>query len=216
MPLLKQSTSKLAGTSGSIVDISGASAPSTGQVLTATSESTANWQTPAAGGLYHRYVFGASDFDTPNNSDWTINAAAAIASDSINAALSIIRFDDTIEEGVGFTVFVPTGTTNIVFRFISRAQTAPSGSAKTVRPVVYVRESVDNSTIEAWLSATLMTPIDIPTNTNFQYDSQTIALSTLSMVAGRVAQFELTRRGTDGSDNLSGDWNLLNLVIEFT
>jgi hypothetical protein len=159
--------------------------------------------------------FGGADFDDPNSSNWTINAAAALAADSSNAGLVVRRFDDTTEEGVGFDVYLPVGSTNIIFRFVSRAQTAP-GSTQTVRPVLYVREIPDNAAVEAWSSATLMTTISIPNNANFQYDSQTIALSTLSLVAGRVAQFELTRRGTDGSDSLSGDWVLQTLVVEFT
>lgn len=35
-------------TTGAAVDVSGASPPSTGQVLTATSATTATWQTPGA------------------------------------------------------------------------------------------------------------------------------------------------------------------------
>jgi hypothetical protein len=201
-------------TASTIVVVSAATAPSSGQVLTATSGTVANWQTPTSSPL-QRYRFGAVDFDEPNNSNWTVAVGAELTSDSLNAALSVRRFDDTTEEGVGFDVYVPTGATTMTLRFVSRGQTAP-GSAKTVRPALYVRELPDNAAVEAWSVATLLTPVDIPTNTNWQYDSEAIALSTLSMVAGRMAQFELTRKGTDGSDNLSGDWTLQQLVVEFS
>jgi len=52
----------------------------------------------------------------------------------------------------------------------------------------------------------------MPANENFQYDSESIALSTLGLVAGRAAQFELTRLGTG---TLVGDWSLLGLTVSF-
>ena len=162
-----------------------------------------------------RYRFGAPDFDDPNNSNWTITVSAELTVDSTNNGLNVRRFDDTTEEGVGFEVYVPTGASSMLLRFVSRAQTAPGG-AVTVRPVLYVRELPDNAAVEAWSAATLLTALAIPTNALFQYDTQSIALSTLSMVGGRIAQFELTRRGTDGSDTLTGDWVLVQLVVEFT
>jgi hypothetical protein len=78
-----------------------------------------------------------------------------------------------------------------------------------------VRELLDNAAIEAF-AETDLTPLDFTTNTNWQYDSETIALSTLSLVAGRFAQFELTRQPADADDNLTGDWVLVQLVVEFT
>ena len=70
--------------------------------------------------------------------------------------------------------------------------------------------------MESWTSGTNLTAIDIPNNEFWQYDTQEIALSTLSLVAGRVVQFELTRVGTDGGDDLSGDWTLLAWQVKFS
>ena len=61
-----------------------------------------------------------------------------------------------------------------------------------------------------------MTAIDIPTNEFFHYDSQSIALTTLGLVAGRLAQFEMTRNTGSGSDTLVDDWNLLEVKVSFT
>jgi hypothetical protein len=62
-----------------------------------------------------------------------------------------------------------------------------------------------------------MTALSFPAvNPYFQYDSQTIALSSLNITAGNLVQFELTRYGASGSDTLSGDWVLLELEVEFS
>lgn len=162
--------------------------------------------------MFPRYVIFADQMMSPNNADWTVNAAASASADSLNNALVVRQFDDTTEEGIGFLVDIPANATNIIFNFKSRAQTAP-GAATTVLPRLYRREIVDNTAIGAWSGAYAMTAIDIPTNTRYQYDSQTIALSTLSLTAGRLVLIELTRNPADG---LTGDWNLLELKINFS
>jgi hypothetical protein len=164
---------------------------------------------------YPKFQFFADQFDVPLNSDWTVNAFAGSAADSNNAGLTVRLFDDTTSEGVGFIIRIPTGATNIIFKPISRAETAP-GSAQTVALSVYEREIPDNSAPTSWSSAYDLTDINIPTNENFQYDSQTIALSTLGLTAGSIHQFELVRDTADSGDTLSGDWALLMLGVEFS
>ena len=71
--------------------------------------------------------------------------------------------------------------------------------------------------VEAWSSGTNMTTLTMGTSNEFwQYDSQTITLSSLSITAGNLAQIEITRVGTDGSDTLVGDWDLLAIGVSFT
>ena len=110
---------------------------------------------------------------------------------------------------------IPEGSTNMAVELRSRTETAP-GTTDGVVPKLYVREVPDNASVEAWSAGTELTTISIPTNENFQYDTQTIALSSLSLVAGRVAQFELTRNPGAGADDLSGDWVLLEVKITFS
>ena len=156
--------------------------------------------------------FFADQFLNPINSDWAVNALAPASADTNNSGLIVRRFDDTTEEGIGFIIEIPDGATNIVLDFVSRAETAPGG-AQTVNTKLYVREMPDNAAVESWSAGTNLTALSMPANENFQYDSQTIALTTLGLVAGRVAQFELTRLGTG---TLSGDWTLLLLKVSFT
>lgn len=154
-------------------------------------------------------VFGGNDFAFPLNSDWGVNAFAALAADSNNAGLIVRRFDDATNEGVGFKLDIPTGVTTLNLRIKSRAETAP-GSSQTVRLLLYNRELPDNGAVEGWTSDAL-TNISIPNNENWQYDTDTITLTTLGATAGNVIQFELVRNATDAGDTLSGDWTLLQL-----
>ena len=157
----------------------------------------------------------ADMFENPVNSDWAVNALAPASADTNNNGLTVRRFDDTTEEGVGATVFIPSGVTNIIFRFRSRAETAP-GAAATVGVQVYEREMPDNGAVTAWSAGTQLTDIDIPTNENFQYDEQTLTLASLGLTAGNVHQFEWTRVNPTGGTELTGDWTLLAIEIDFS
>jgi hypothetical protein len=167
-------------------------------------------------GLSNEFIEIAADqLLSPNNADWTVNALAPLSADSNNLALSVRRFDDTIEEGVGFLVTPPTGATNIVFRFKSRAETAPAG-ARTVGLKLYNRGIPDNGAVESWSAGNALSDIDITTNEYWQYDEETIALSTLGVTANELTQFELTRINPVAGTELSGDWVLVVLAWKFT
>jgi hypothetical protein len=76
-----------------------------------------------------------------------------------------------------------------------------------------VREVVDNSTVESW-AETDLAALSIVANASWHYTSDTITLSTLSMVAGRNTLFEITRQPADSDDTLVGDWVVQLVVIE--
>jgi hypothetical protein len=163
---------------------------------------------------FPRYLFYGDQFITPNNADWTVNASASAAPDSLNNGLIIRAFDDTAEEGIGWMMEIPAGIIGLTFSIRARAQTAP-GVAKGVVPYLYSRQIPNNSAVSAWSAALVMSTLAIPTNTLYQYYSQSITLAALGLTAGNVIQFEMTRKGTDGNDTLSGDWNLLELKLNF-
>ena len=114
-------------------------------------------------------------------------------------------------KGIGFTVNIPSGATNMTLKIKSRAQTAP-GSTKVVKLRLYNREILDNSSVESWTYDAL-TDISIPTNANWQYDTDSISLSTLGATAGNSMQCELVRNASDAGDTLVGDWCLLQLEV---
>jgi hypothetical protein len=162
-----------------------------------------------------RFTFQADQFDSPVNANWAVNALAPAAADTVNAAIVVRRFDDTTEEGVGGLLTVPPGAVNATFYFKWRAQTAP-GAAAGVVLTYYTRSIPDNAAVGAWSAAVNFTTLSVPTNTNFQYDSQTISLATLGWTAGTLRQFEITRRGAQAGDTLTGDFCLAEMIVEFT
>ena len=159
-----------------------------------------------------KHTFPMDTLDSPNTADWAVNAFAALGADSNNNALRVRQFDDTTEEGIGFTLEVPDGTTNVTFKFRSRAETAP-GAAQTVSLVLYERELPDNGAITAWSAGTDFTDLSMPTNENWQYDEQTFTIATAGLTAGSTHQFEITR---DGAGTLVGDWTLTLFIVEFS
>jgi hypothetical protein len=160
-----------------------------------------------------RYVFTMDDgrINSPVTSDWAVNAHAPAAQDSNNSALTVRLFNDTAEEGIGFDIYIPTGTTSLKFTFQSRPETAP-GAARTVGLQFYERGLP--GAVDTWSSGYALDDIDITTNENWLTDIQTETLITLGLTAGQEYQIELTRDTPTGGTNLTGDWALRRLIVE--
>jgi hypothetical protein len=166
-------------------------------------------------GPYSLLRFPASALDSPLTADWAVNAFAPASADTANSALTVRRFDDTIEEGAGFQAYIPANAVNMKISLKSRAQTAPAG-VRTVGSKLYYRRLQDNTAISAW-SSLVLNDISIPTSLLFQDDAQVILFSAFSpvLVADSYYQFEYTRRAPVAGTNLVGDWDLWNLMVEF-
>jgi hypothetical protein len=85
-----------------------------------------------------------------------------------------------------------------------------------VQPRLYRRQIPDNIAVGAWSAALSLALLAIPTNTNWQYDTETISLATLGLTAGLNAFFELTRQGAAAGDTLAGNWNLYAVSVSFS
>ena len=86
---------------------------------------------------------------------------------------------------------------------------------------LYNRSIYDNGVTGTWgpgLTGTLLTPLDIPANTAFQYNTQTLALDNIGITgaSSRITQFELTRAAADPADTLVGDYDLIELNVTFS
>lgn len=159
--------------------------------------------------------FPALQLDNPNNADWAVNSLAPASADSNNNALTVRRFDDTVEEGVGLLVKVPAGATRIDFTFKSRAQTAPAG-ARTVGLELYTRSLPDDGAITAWSQLAQLSDVDIPANENFQDQTVGTVLANTNLVAGEVGQIEITRINPTGGTELTGDWVMAQVIVSFS
>jgi hypothetical protein len=158
-------------------------------------------------------TYFATSLDSPNNADWTVNALAPTVTDPTNAAIDVRQFSSTIEQGVGLFVPIPTGATNITFTYKGRAQTAP-GTASTLTMKLYTRtlQQATPAAVPAWTAATTFTAQTVPTNAFYQNYTYTASIASLSLVAGNLYQFELTR----AASGVTGNWLMVQLDVSFT
>lgn len=162
-----------------------------------------------------RFTYFANSLDNPINSDFAVNALAAAVTDPTFASLNVRQFSSVVEQGVAFVVSIPPGATTMTLKYRGRAQTAP-GAASVVQPRLYTRLIPNNTAVGTWSAANELANIAIPTNANFQYATQSVALGSLGLTAGNMYQMELTRRvsGTTGT-NLASSFLLAELTVEF-
>lgn len=160
------------------------------------------------------FQFAPLILENPVNSDWFVNALAPAAVDSIDPALTVRLFDDTIQEGVGWQFVIPDAASSMTIKFLSRAAIAPPGTRQVGLRLVQ-RGVTDNTGIGAWDPLPALTDIDIPNNNLFQYDSQTFTMAIVNATPGELTQFELVRIPPVGT-NLTGDWVLAHLSCSFS
>jgi len=147
-------------------------------------------------------------------SDWAVNALAPTVTDSLNTGILVRAFDDTTEEGVGFTVMVPSGASNVVVYASSKASTSPAGfSTFSGAYKLYGRRLPNNDAPTAWSSSAV--GVFGFSGNYFQYYSGAMNMAGLNCVGGALNQFELTRDAGLGADNLTGDLYLNYLMVEF-
>ncbi len=150
----------------------------------------------------------------PPASSYPITAIADLNEDS-NSGFPVIQFDETTEEARVFDFKIPEGASYLKIWLRTRAETGAASNLDVV-PRIRCREQPDNTAVESFDSGTDLTVVTMGTsNEFFQYDFQEIALSTLNLVAGRMAEIILSRNTGSGSDTLVGDWTLRLLIIGF-
>ena len=157
-----------------------------------------------------RFSYTADNVQSPTGTDWAVNDFASLGNDTNNSSLRVRRFDNVTEEGIGFVHEIPSGATNVTFRFTTRAETTP-GAGQTSIINVYRRNISDDTAVPAWSSAQALTAFSYPANENWQFDEQTFSLATLGLTAGDIAEYEITRDG----GTMSVDMTLLLLVVEY-
>lgn len=164
-----------------------------------------------------RFTFYATALDTPNNSDWAINAFAPTVPDPSFISLTTRQFSNSVEQGVGFMISIPGGATQATFRFRGRPAAAVAGT-NVVAYRMYARWVGGTITAGAagWQAVKELGEISIPaSSTQVIYSGFTILLATLNLVVGGLYQIELTRRvsGTTGT-NLAANYLLYEVSAE--
>lgn len=159
-------------------------------------------------------TYFASSLDSPNNADWVINALAPTVADPTNSGITVRQFSNTVEQGVGLSVPIPSNATNIIFTYKGRSASATAGTLQ-MRLYSRVLAAVIPAAIGTWSAATNLTSVSSPANVFFQTFTQTSTLASLSLIAGNLYQFEFTRNiGVAG--NLAFNWLMVELDIAFT
>jgi len=160
-------------------------------------------------------MYPAATFDNPNNTNWVINALAPVTVDGTNNSLSVRAFDDTVEEGVGLTVYVPPSSSTLTFNFTYRCATAPATS-RAVALSLYYKVINLNAAVGAWSARLAVANVSTSTNAFYQVLQVSLDLATLGITPGNTYQFELTRNSPSATDTLAGDFLLLNTLLSFT
>jgi hypothetical protein len=161
-----------------------------------------------------RFSYFANSMDNPINSDWAVNALAPVITDPTYNSMSVRSFSNTAEQGVGMMLSIPAGATQVTFKIRGRAQTAQAAS-QNLQFNLYRREIPNNGAVSAWTSSNLALNL-IPANTNFQYLTQTVSLSSLGLTADRLYVFELTRRITGvTAPSLATSFLVAEVTVEF-
>ena len=187
---------------------------STIMMLRLTGAQGAKGQDGAPGGQSTVY-YNAVSLDNPTNANWAVNLLAPSAADTANAALTVRTFDDTAEEGVGLTVYVPPATTTLTLAIVGKAATAPA-TAKAVITKLYSRVIGNNVAVASWSAGTVLTTLNIPANAFYQTFQISASIGSLGLTAGLTAQLELTRAGSNALDTLVGDFHMLNMSVSFS
>lgn len=164
-----------------------------------------------------RFTFFANNLDTPSNSDFAVNAIAAVVADPLYPALNVRSFSNTTEQGVAFMLSVPANASYVSIMFRGRAQSTPSAN-QYVRIRFFSRRFPQNAAPTAWASHE---PGELGffswnANTFFQYHTFTTSLTSLGLINDSLHQIEITRSPSTGyGPNVASNYLLAELTLEF-
>lgn len=160
-------------------------------------------------------TFSATQFDDPNNADWALNGVAPSIADENNNGLTVRRFVETGETGVGFYLDVPAEATQVRFDFIVRQEDA-TPSPGNIAINIYEREMANGALTTAWGAAVNNIITSLPANENWAEFTIEGSLATFGLGIDRMHQLEITRDGLLAGDTLDAPLNLVALRVRFT
>lgn len=167
--------------------------------------------TTGGGGGFPTFQKFADELRVPQNNDFAVTAPAGSDPDPTDPGLTVLKYDDTVEEASFDQFRISAGVVNLDFVFQGWAETAPGGTAN-VGMKFYFREIPDNAAKPAWSAGFSFALFSVPMNIFSQTDTETVTLAALGMTANRTYQFQLTRDPGVAS-NLTDDWFFFLLEI---
>lgn len=182
------------------VDVSAATAPSSGQVLTATGASTATWQTPSGGGDMKVFL---------NPGVFKINGGSL----GTTSTIPFIDFRDGQADDAYASCKVPSGATSIsaIKIIYTRLNTGnlylgfySAGAAYSSGATVQTDSTAEATFAGGASDAT----IGLITVTSTAYNGITIAADT-------IFSFGIFRNAIDATDTYASSFRVLGVMIEF-
>jgi hypothetical protein len=123
------------------------------------------------------------------------------------------QFDDKKAKGIGGLIYVPSGVTDITMLFRHKAETDP-GAARVVSLDMYWRRLPEDGLADPWTAANSWDGVVSMGDGNWHYQGATKTLASQSMIGGSLWAFEIVR--DPNNDDLTGDWQLASLEIQFS
>jgi hypothetical protein len=183
-----------------------------GQTLSSTG-TVPTWTSSAAGSL-PVYSFSSTDFENPNNSDWTSNSLATAEPDPSNSGLTVRKFVTATANAVGFTRRIPSGATNMSMTFVGRVLGNPC--TKYVGINLSKRVIPNGSSALSWVTGYNIN-ISFPSNTTyFQTFTVTDTLANLGLTVNNLYQFSMHRQTPTVGSNIAFNYLLVNLYVSFS
>lgn len=196
-------------TATTVVAVSAATAPTLGQVLTATSSTAADWQDPSGGGG------GGSHLGSFNANDALFPSSNPAVADSRNSH-PLLAFDDVTAENVVFSSLMSEdysgGDISIDIDWV--AETATSGGVTW--GIEIERNAASGNDIDSDSFAAQQTSNSTTNGTSGVITKTTITLTQAqadSITAGDSYRMRLQRVTGDGGDNMTNDAQVLNIAV---
>lgn len=192
------------------VDVSAATAPTSGQVLTATSGTAATWQTPAGGGADYIFI-------DASRGGVGIGGFGALAQDATGAG-PYINLTNGATVRAGFIFQIPTGYTGISSITVYAVQNHASATLYFGGFNVWrfandgtssTGDSVTNQSITFGGATTGASRINTFTFPATAYDGLTFA-------AGETVSVQIRRSGADATDTYEADLLIAGIKVVFS
>ena len=192
-------------TASTVVAVSSATAPSSGQVLTATSSTAATWQTPNGGSSNTKWI-GAGEL-IPRVTNGAGIDGEELATNDIN--LDYLAFDSATSEGAQVSFAWPGAYTTFTAQF---HWTAASGSGTVTWTAAARCYADDDALDQAQGTAQSVTDTLLAANDAHKSSATSAVTPGGTVASGNLTVAQFTR---DIADTLAVDARLIGVMLEF-